>query len=140
MTPTLLALALTASAPQLKEPPKKDPPVIGRWAAQSIVINGMEQKGNGMDYEFTKDGRWLIFHQGKEAIGTNRTYALEKATPGAIDLNERGDGQAYPGVFKVERDTLTVTFRIDGTKERPANVGARGAGYMSLVMTRVKSD
>jgi uncharacterized protein (TIGR03067 family) len=140
MTPTLLALALTASAPQLKEPPKKEPPIIGRWLAHTVVVNGMEQKGNGLDYEFTKDGRWVISQNGKESVGTARTYSVNpKTNPPTIDLNERADGQAYPGVFKVDGNTLTVTFRIDG-KERPADVDARGAGYMSLIMTRVKKD
>lgn len=133
MSPTFLALALTVTAPALKEKPPADPPLVGRWAAASIVVNGKASTTDGLEYEFTADGKWVIYRNGVPLDGNTRSYT---ATGGAIDLTERRS--PYPGVFKVDKDTLTICFRHDGA-DRPKDVSAGGEGLMTFVLSRVKA-
>ena len=139
MTPALVALALTVAAPALKDPPAKDPPLVGRWAATKLVINGRaEAQHAGLEYEFTRDGGWIIYRDGKPLSEIARTYTTNtKAKPAAVDLFERADGSAMPGIYKVDSDTLTLSFQTEkGT--RPADFDVT-KGIMMVVLSRVKA-
>jgi hypothetical protein len=131
MTPTLLAgvLLLTAGAPRLKDPPATHPPLVGRWACQGPV---------GLEYEFARDGTWVIYQGGRVIDGTARTYRLNRADgAGAVDLWEGDPG--YPGVYRVEGDRLSLSFRHSGAGRPPA-ADARGDGVLTLTFTRVRKD
>jgi uncharacterized protein (TIGR03067 family) len=139
MTPTLLAVALTIGAPALKDPPKKDPPVVGRWQATALSINGaVNPQHAGLEYEFTSEGKWIIYRDGMPLGGVDRTFTADvKAKPAAIDLCESADGYAMPGVYKVEGDVLTLSFNIS-KGNRPPGFEA-SAEMMNLSLTRVKA-
>src|SRR5215213_8758454 len=119
MNPALLSavsLVLVAGAPALKDPPAKGPAVIGRWEATAVISNGADiRQHKGLEYEFTADGRWLIYRDGRVLDGKGRSYTADpKANPAVIDLTE-GD-KPYPGVYAIEKDSLTVCFRTDGSQ------------------------
>ena len=137
MIPALLALASTVAAPALKDKPAKGPPLAGRWDCTSLVIDGQDSpQSNGLEYEFSADGQWFIYRNGQALAQPARTYRLDpKAGRAVIDLTE-GDA-AYPGMFQVEADTLTMSFRTAGA-DRPADPGSKGKGLMTFTFRRVR--
>ena len=139
MSALLFGLALAVGAPALKDPPAKGPPLVGRWQATAVVSGGANiNQAEGLEYEFTADGRWVIYRNGKVIDAKERTYRLDRAAgPAAIELTEFP--RPYPGLYRVETDTLTLCFRTDG-KERPDTVEARGDGLMTVVLTRARKD
>jgi uncharacterized protein (TIGR03067 family) len=138
MASIILGLALVVGAPALKDKPPKGPPLVGRWAAADLVINGRaDPQARGLEYEFTAGGGWVIYQDGRPLEGPRSYTADPTARPPAIDLAENAD--TYPGIFKVEADTLVVLFPMNAKAGRPAGFDGPGAGQMKLVMKRVKA-
>ena len=139
MTPLLLGLALSVAAPALKDPPSKGPAVVGRWEATQVEIGGKDTgQHRGLEYEFNLAGAWIIYRDNKPLDGP-RSYTTDpKATPAAMDLTE--NNSTYPGIFKVDGDTLTLVFRTSGGAVRPMAFEAPNDGLMKVVMKRVKAD
>ena len=138
MTPMFLAAALVVFAPQLKPAPAAADPHIGRWSTQELYINGAVSPQNvGLEYEFTKDGRWIIYRDGKVIDTDARAYKADgKSRPLAIDLTEYGN--TMPGIYKVEGDVLTVSFQTARGADRPTHFEITQNGCMMLVMKRTK--
>lgn len=85
-----LALTLPVAAPKLKEKAPPGPEVVGRWLCTALDVDG---RGNpqwqGLEYEFTADGKWVIYRNGQVIDSRARTYKLDpKAGPTAIDVDE----------------------------------------------------
>jgi uncharacterized protein (TIGR03067 family) len=137
VTPLLLAAALTISAPRPKDKADADL-LLGRWAATSLSIDGTDSpQWAGLEYEFLTGGRWLIHRDGKELAGGPRTYTTDShAKPATIDLTEGPAGRPYLGVYKVEGNTLSLSFHT-GQGARPADLNP-APGCMTFVFTRVK--
>jgi hypothetical protein len=130
MNSTLLALTLVIGAPALKEPPKKESPLVGRWEEPA----GADR----LTYEFTPAGDWIISRTGRVIDGKARTYQL---VPGegkeAVDLTE---GPApYLGVFRIRGDELTLWFRYSG-EGRPTEKEDGGPGILKLTFRRIKPE
>lgn len=123
-------LSLSIMAPALKDPPAKEPPIVGTW--QEIG------RSNGLQYEFNSQGEWIISRAGQiHDPSTPRTFKLNPTDgPTAIDLTETP--MPYLGIFKIEKDTLTLSFRHSGEGGRPTSVDFRGDGVMTLQFQRVK--
>jgi uncharacterized protein (TIGR03067 family) len=136
MTTFLLGVALTVTAPALKDRPPKEPSVVGRWTAAEVVIGGQDNGQHvGLEYQFTADGTWLIYRDGQRMDGA-RSYSVDpKAMPPAINLTE--NASVYAGIFKVDGDSLVVVFRTD-KGARPTSFDGPAAGHMKVVMTREK--
>jgi uncharacterized protein (TIGR03067 family) len=139
MTPTALTLTVIPSAPALKDAPTKEPPVVGRWVATQVLIGGTDNNQHeGLEYEFTADGTWIIYRDGKALDGA-RSYMIDlKAKPAAMDLTENSGGP-YPGIFKIEGDGMTVLFAI-GTKGRPTGFDVPTDGLMKVLFKRAKAS
>jgi uncharacterized protein (TIGR03067 family) len=139
MPPLLLALALAAGTPNLKDPPPKDPPLVGRWECTGLTISGRaDPQWRGLEYEFTAAGGWVIYRDGRDIGGVARTYAADpKPRPAAADLCERADGVAQPSPYKVEGDTLTLAIRT-GSGGRPTDFEPAD-GVMTFVFRRAKA-
>ena len=141
MSPLVLGLALSLGAPALKDKAPKDPPLVGRWAVSALAINGQDGlKGNeDLEYEFTRDGTWVIYRRGRVMDANKRTYTTDaKADPPAVDLTERAGG-ADPAIYRVEGDTLTLAIGRQGGR-RPTTFEDQQATSMKLTMKRVKAD
>ena len=134
---TLLVLSLVPAAPALKEKPAP-PPLHGRWTCIALNINGRpDQQWQGLEYEFTPDGKWIIYRNGKVLDDRERTYLLDaKAGPQAIDLTEGPQPQV--SAFRVEKDTLQLAIRT-ANGDRPATPDATGDGLMTFTFQRVKA-
>lgn len=139
MSPLLIGLALAVGAPALKDPPKKEDPLVGRWSCTALTIAGKaDPQWQGLEYEFTPAGGWVIYRDGKDIGGIVRTYTADpKTAPGAIDLCERADGVAQPSLYKVDGDTLNLSIRTESGGTRPADFNP-GQGLMTFVFKRVK--
>jgi uncharacterized protein (TIGR03067 family) len=142
MTPTLLfgTLILTVGAPGLKDKVPKDPPIVGRWQATDLNVNGQpDNQFRGMEYEFTPKGEWVIYRDGKVIDQTARTYRLnQEAGPRAVDVSE---GPApHLGIFLVDGDVLKLSFTVLDNQGRPAKADETGPGLMTLTFTRVKKN
>lgn len=135
MNAVLVFAAVVVAAPALKEP-KKENALVGRWKCQELVTSGQPSPGNeDLEYEFTADGKWVIYRQGNPLTGADRTYKpVEDGKTKGIDLSEVAN--PYPGLFKVEGDTLTLIFRHAGLG-RPAGFDD-AEGTMRFTMSRVK--
>jgi len=123
-------------APALKEKPA--PPALhGRWTCTALNINGRpDPQWQGLEYEFTPDGKWIIYRNGNVLDDRERTYLLDvKAGPHAIDLTE--GPQPQPSAFRVEKDTLQLAIRT-AHGERPAAPDATGDGLMTFTFQRLK--
>jgi uncharacterized protein (TIGR03067 family) len=136
---TFLALVLAPAAPALKDKPTKGPLLVGRWECTRLVIDGVESpQDKGLEYEFTPDGQWVIYREGRALGGMPRTYRLDpKAGPAVIDLTERE--APYLGMYKVEKDALSLSFRTSGS-DRPADPGSAGKGLMTFTFKRVAKE
>jgi hypothetical protein len=126
----MTALLLTCGAPALKEPPKKESPLAGKWIEESGV--------DPLEYEFTAGGEWIISRSGAAIDNTARTYKLvPKDGANAIDLTENPN--PYPSLFRIRDDVLTVCIRFEGGG-RPSDVDERDRGLLNLRFVRVKPD
>jgi len=109
----LIGAALALGAPGLKEAPKDDK-LVGEWLVESIHENGKPRQlgDEPVRYEFTADGKWLIYHGDRKSGGDLRRYAVNpKTDPPSIDLDPAPGSKKFlplPGIYKIEGDTLTV--------------------------------
>jgi hypothetical protein len=70
MSPLLVGLVLAIGAANLKEPPTKGPPLVGQWECTALTINGKaDPQWQGLEYEFTSAGGWVIDRDGKDIGG-----------------------------------------------------------------------
>jgi len=137
MTPFLI-LALTVGAPGAKEPPKKDSPtLVGLWVAESTIKGGRPDKNpSDATMEFTADGKVILKERGKDITGT---YSIDaKKDPAELDMTLEGGGMSInmPGIFKVDKDTLTLCLVFMG--ERPKKFESPEAS-MTLLLTLKRS-
>ena len=91
MTTILLALALTA--PGLKESPKKVPPCVGTWMAESISFGGMNVPApKNKTVTLTANGR-IVRHEGEKDVdgGTFKVDLSKK--PFEIDVETEAGPQ-----------------------------------------------
>jgi uncharacterized protein (TIGR03067 family) len=138
VTAGLLVLALASLAAD--EAPKKAPAELeGTWKLVSISANGEERR------TFEDDAPRLVVkgdrvRYGGEPLATLKADAA--TTPKCIDLGFLSPKQEYEGVYKVEKDTLTVCLGMpgDGAKERPLDFETKDQkGRRLLVFRRDKA-
>ena len=133
MTPILI-LALAVGAPAAKDPPKKDEPtLVGHWTAESAIKGGRpDNNPSDATLEFTADGKVILKEKGKDITGT---YTIDsKKAPAELDMTLEGGGMSInmPGIFKIEKDTLTLCLVFMG--ERPKKFESPEAS-MTLLLT-----
>jgi|SoiMethySBSTD1v2_1073268.scaffolds.fasta_scaffold181022_4 uncharacterized protein (TIGR03067 family) len=146
-TSLLLGLAIIVGAPGPKDPPKKEPTIVGEWTGESATSGGMALPvpQGGIKFTFTADGKLTVHEAGGGKGGEAGSYKIDpKATPAEIDLmpTTAGNGPTLLGIYKLDGDTLTMCFLPGGPgTERPKNFESP-AGAQSIVMTfkRVKKD
>jgi uncharacterized protein (TIGR03067 family) len=135
----LVGVALAVGAPNLKDPPKADPPLLGDWQLVEWVQRGRAMAfGQGSGVEFLPEGK-RAWRDGPGQTD-ERQYKLYPGTkPAAIDLIRTDVGpqpQVYPCVFKVDGDTLVIAIGDIGG-ERPKTFDA-AAVNMLMTFKRVK--
>jgi len=142
MTPAvLLSLAWLASAPHLKEKPRTDHDLVGRWAVTRAESAGTDHTSAnvGNEFVFRPDGTWTYWHRGKEERSPPwPRYSVELAAkPRTIDLSDPGHID-WQGIYRIDGDTLTLRFR-SARLRRPEGFDStdnEGRVYL-LILTRV---
>jgi uncharacterized protein (TIGR03067 family) len=127
-----IALVLAAPAPKEgKEAPAK---LDGSWVVEKYLSGGKE--------EVRRAGSHLTFADGKvhvrEEKGSEVPYTLDpKADPPRIDLREGKN--AIRGIYRFERDRLTICFPKGGEGERPTKFESpAGTRIVLMVLKREK--
>jgi uncharacterized protein (TIGR03067 family) len=145
-TALLLGLAVGVSAPALKDPPKKDPAIVGEWVPESLSTGGKKAQHTitpaGLTYVFTGDGKWVTQRDGGVAtFAPTREYKVDpKTDPPSIDVSGGlATAKSMAGIYMLEGDTLTICFAGPGAEERPKTFEpADGSRNIVMVLKRVK--
>jgi uncharacterized protein (TIGR03067 family) len=117
-TAAVVVLAgLTLAAPRPKDPPKKDPPVMGQW--QLVQMDGAE--ADFMTMEFSADGTAARTDRSARPGYRWRYTTDTSASPARLDYLY-DDKPPDRCIFKVDGDTLTVCYSL-ADKERPREFG-----------------
>jgi uncharacterized protein (TIGR03067 family) len=124
------------AAPRPKDPPIKDPPIVGEWEATSITTGKIvaELPPGAVRWSFTADGHWVQIVRGQSYAGKYKTNS--KDSPARVDFSVPPPGPSEkaigPGIYKVEGDTLTVCYRND-PGERPTEFKAAPTSNTTVV-------
>jgi uncharacterized protein (TIGR03067 family) len=146
MNTLLLGLSLTIAAPALKDPPKKTDTIVGEWEVESLTMGGQPSTTTGLKYTFTADGQWLIHRDGQViGVAANRGFTMDnKTTPPSVDLisnTKAANMLRLQGIFKVEKDTLTICGTRQQGAERPTKFESpEGSQIVIYVLKRVKPE
>jgi uncharacterized protein (TIGR03067 family) len=139
----ILGVAVGVSAPGLKEPPKKDPGIVGEWVRESASMGGTTIKLPDLQYEFTAHGLWITRRDGVAVKSYPDVYEWDsKADPPTIDkwplvrLDDNRAPSPMLGIYQLEGDTLTICL---GGNVRPKTFESPdGSRNLLLVLKRVK--
>jgi uncharacterized protein (TIGR03067 family) len=128
-----------------KEAPKKDEAVglVGTWHCDGITANGVGETGvaeAGLHLEFTADGKYQ-FRRGTAILREGTYTADSEKVPAEMEFKTGWGEKACPGIFRVDKEKLTVCF-ADGGGPRPtgfaSEVGARDALMTFTLVERKK--
>ena len=137
----LAAGALAAPAP-LPKPPKPDDAkadlkaMQGTWARTTLLIDNRDSKPAGALVTMTITDRRMVFSQ-----SDTWTLTLDaKTNPKKIDAEAEVGGSAFFGVYKVEKDRLTICWLMSqkGKNERPGGFNPAQPKVWFQVYERVK--
>src|SRR5688572_13877191 len=108
----IIGLAITVGAPGAKDPPKKEPTIVGEWIGEKATRGGQEKPvpAGGISFTFTADGK-LTVKEGAREPKEGATYKLDaKKNPAEIDIIPPAgkDEPTILGIFKIEDDKLTI--------------------------------
>src|SRR5262245_47264524 len=136
-TTLLLGLALSVSAPALKDPPAKPATVEGEWTVESGLVGGKPDTGlfrNPIDKIVIANGKWSV-HRGGQAPGAAKITFDSKKDPPEFTFtgsNEQG------GIYKLEGDTLTICYELGGAKRPQSFDSPVGSNVRIMVLKRIK--
>src|SRR4051812_35278337 len=135
------ALALTVAAPAKEEPKKAETTkIVGEWACIKFVGDGLERTEldelKQIGFEFASDGKFRGWFGNEKFAGTYTTDPGKEPTE--IDLNVDGKDAKKLGLFKIEKETLTLCF-AEGKRGRPTKLASpAGTRIMLMTFTRVE--
>ena len=146
MSSLIFGLALTVAAPGVKEAPKKEAPtLVGEWVGETGVMGGKPKPPPpGTKLTFTADGKMVMADGDRPEQKMEGTYTSDpKKTPGELDLipgnAPAGRDERLAGIFKIEGDTLTICFAMDG--KRPTEfTSPGGSAVMLITLKRAKKE
>jgi uncharacterized protein (TIGR03067 family) len=134
----ILALAVTVSAPGVKDPPKKTevPAIVGEWEAIEFVAGGRVLTPAQLaevkcGFEFTADGQVKARLRDETRTGTYTTAPGKD--PAELDFQTGKDPEPKPAIFRIDKERLTICF-VDGKGVRPTKFEST-AGTRTLLVT-----
>jgi uncharacterized protein (TIGR03067 family) len=137
------AIALAVGAPSKEEPKKPAmPSIVGEWTCIKFVGGGLERTDlnelKEIGFAFTADGKFRG-HFGKQQLeGTFKTDVAK--VPAEFDLKHAGNDKAGLGLFKIDKDTLTLCFAEGGVARPDKLASPAGTRIMLITFTRVEKN
>jgi uncharacterized protein (TIGR03067 family) len=141
MNLSVLAFAVVVTAPGPKDPPKKaeSETILGEWACVEAIGGGQMASAEELRHigiDFPAEGKFRMLWGGQRTEGTYTTDP--KNDPAEIDVVSDKNGKKALGIYKLEKDKLTLcTAETGGTRptkfESPA-----GTRILLLTFTRVE--
>jgi uncharacterized protein (TIGR03067 family) len=139
----IAALAAPAlAAPKVKEKGPPAPPIVGEWVAESRTFGGqaIALPVDGVRLVFRANGEYTWVINGQDADPYGHKYTLNaKGDPAEIDFIPR-EKPPYLGVFKIEKDTLTLCHTRAGGARPTAFESAAGSTSELYVFRRVTKN
>jgi uncharacterized protein (TIGR03067 family) len=132
MFTTCLGLAIVVGAPGIKEAKEPETPsVVGEYTLESRIQGGRPVIGNTQytTIELTRDGG---FHLKKDkAVIAGSTFKVDPTKkPAEFDWTVTDGQKPLIGIYKVEKDTLTICLSRDGN--RPTKFESPDASQISI--------
>jgi uncharacterized protein (TIGR03067 family) len=138
MNPVLVALALTVAARGPKGD-KPDPVTLdGEWVVESWIKGGRsEVVREGMGITFGPGGKAVLAERGRSEDVTYTTDAKKDPPHLNIDIPGGDKGPTLTGIYRLDRDTLTLAVGREG--DRPTKFESPdGSAVMLMVLKRAK--
>jgi RNA polymerase sigma factor (sigma-70 family) len=131
------ALADKPTASEKKEAPKEEEKIRGTWVFTSAERgNVAADRFKDLKATFTDDGKWITHLPDGDREGTYKLNTAKKPTE--IDL-VNGKGNTMLGIYKLEKDTLTICLGEEDVEERPTEFASKeGTRVILLVLQREK--
>lgn len=134
-----IALFVGVAVPAKKRP--EPPSVVGVWVVDAITSEGRPLKAPPLAIEFTDDGKVFVGVGGpgedrpiKSGTYTSRPAELELVLSPALP-------EPLPGIYKLDKDRLTVCVQNSPGKKRPTEfAAAEGSGCVLLTLKRKAKD
>jgi uncharacterized protein (TIGR03067 family) len=145
MDAMLFAIALSVTAPALKDKAGGNERIVGEWVVESLQSTGKFRpppKGE-QHYVFGPDGKLTVLRGERKVGGDDRGYVYDaKKTPATIDLiadTTDQESSVTCGIYRIEGDQLTLVLARRGNA-RPASfeIGPDAPGTR-YIMKRVKA-
>jgi len=135
----LLGTALCVAAPNLKEPPKDEVPILGDWTlVEWLQLGTRMAAADGAGVEFLPGGKRL-WRDGPGETDQRQYKLYPKTIPAQIDLIRTDSGPqplVHPCIFKIDGARLVIAVGPPGG-ERPKEFDAAKA-TMLMTFTRAK--
>lgn len=131
-----IGLAVIIAAPAPKEAKKAPLTIVGDWSLESVSVFGMAQPPDQSQktVRFAADGTTSTLNDNAAPLVSKFTHDA-KATPATLDMEK--DGMKFPGIYKIEGETLTICLTIQGERPDTFTPGTKNILY---TMKRVKKD
>lgn len=133
----LAGLAAFAALPPLSSAQEKGAAALeGKWIAVSLTADGKEHKDEGvqlMTLHFRGD-KLTVSVLDKKQEGTFRIDAGKK--PAHIDIEQPDQKRRSIGIYKIEKDVLTICYDETGEKRPTAFQALPGTTHVLLVLKR----
>ena len=140
----LVALAPVGAAPKTKDEPKDALKAFeGEWRFVSWESNGTELPKEFLDgHKWTVKGDKYAFSGGDQSEeGTIKLDADKKPTTIDLDITSGNDkGKQQVGIYKVEKDGITLCLARPGEKDRPTEFSGAGDKGHILIVIKKKDD
>ena len=135
-----LGLALTIGAPLPKERVEV-PNIVGEWLATGSIRDNRFiplSEPKVLVLEFRLDGEFRVVLDGEQTESGN--YKTRPAKHSAeIDLSFKSESKPYLAIFKIEKDTLTLSHEYESGAKRPTDFKSAERRIMT-VFQRVKKE
>jgi uncharacterized protein (TIGR03067 family) len=122
----VLVLALTR-APVRGQVSDDANEIIGEWKMIKSMVSGKESPDDvGIIFAFTKDKLTISDPKGQASDAGTRKYALRpEKKPAEIDVKRETAERPDPGIYKLERDRLTIVMPEKQSGPRPKAFGGK---------------